>query len=224
MGYHRAGFDVVGVDIVPQPHYPFEFHQLDAIAMCQDRLNGCWHEAHYLSELPGMSEVCLGRFDAIHASPPCKAHTALAAIHKRGHADLLTPTRDLLRSQSAPWVMENVPGAPMRNYITLCGTAFGLSDGDFELWRHRWFESAGFAWPTLLPPCAHRVKRYVGGVYGGGGAEPAKCKHGKQTTAAVRRRLMGIDWMTREEIAQAIPPAYTEFIGAHLLAAVRAAA
>jgi hypothetical protein len=115
MGYHRAGFDVVGVDINPQPHYPFEFHQGDAMT---------WP---------------LDGFDAIHASPPCKAFTragwsAHFGYHDR-HDDLLTPTRTRLVLQPAPWVIENVPGSPMAPSVVLCGSNFGLN-----LRRHRWFE------------------------------------------------------------------------------------
>jgi len=200
MGYHRAGFDVVGVDIAPQPHYPFKFEQADAMT---------WP---------------LDGYDAIHASPPCQAHSLLtyAARTREQHPDLLTPTRSRLRDSGLAYVIENVPGAPMLNYITLCGTSFGLVAPGWELWRHRQFE-ANWPWPVLLPGCAHRQRALVAGVYGGGGyVAPAERKHGKSSSAAVRRQVMGIDWMNRCELSQAIPPAYTEFVGRQLFQAIMA--
>jgi DNA (cytosine-5)-methyltransferase 1 len=178
MGYHRAGFDIVGVDIKPQPNYPFEFHQADAMTF----------------PLTG--------FNAIHASPPCQAFTAARVIHNREHSDLLTPTRERLEASGLPWVIENVPGAPMRADVVLCGSVFG----DPRLKRHRWFEF--FKPPThMMHPCSHG--RQIVSVFGHGG----HVYHG----VAEWREVMGIDWMTRDELAQAIPPAYTEWIGAQLL-------
>lgn len=116
MGYHQAGFDVVGVDINPQPDYPFEFHQADAM------------------------EFPLDGFDAIHASPPCQVFTALKTMHNAGeHFDLLTPMRARLKEWGGPYVIENVPGAPMQDHVTLCGSSFGLGvkKYDRELRRHR---------------------------------------------------------------------------------------
>lgn len=186
VGYSRAGFDVVGVDLKPQPHYPFEFHQADAMTM---------------------TTADLGRFDAIHASPPCQAFTNARVIHGRAHPDLLTPIRELLEKTGLPWVIENVPGAPMRKDLVLCGSMFGLGDDDAGLNRHRWFE---FSDPTIAPlvsPCQH--KRKTISVFGHGGHV--------YNGVASWRRAMGIDWMTRDELAQAIPPTYTEFIGRRLL-------
>jgi hypothetical protein len=183
MGYHRAGFEVVGVDINPQPRYPFEFHQADAMT------------------------YPLEGFDVIHASPPCKAHTktgwAIYFGYRGNHADLLTPTRERLVSQEALWVIENVPGSPMRPDVVLCGSQFGLN-----LRRHRWFE-ASFPIFTLLTPCSHK----------GGVASP----HGHARKAgqlATWAPALGIDWMTEDEMAQAIPPAYTEWIGKQLMEAL----
>lgn len=180
MGYHRAGFEVVGVDIAAQPNYPFEFHQSDAL------------------------EYPLDGFDVVHASPPCQAFTAARVIHGREHADLLTPIRERLERCGARWVIENVPGAPMRKDLVLCGSVFGMP----RLRRHRWFE---FACPTawMVPPCSHGTETVS--VFGHGG----HVYHG----VASWRCVMGIDWMTRDELAQAIPPAYTKFIGARLLEA-----
>lgn len=185
MGYHRAGFtEIVGVDIKAQPRYPFAFVQGDALE---------YVAAH-------------GReFDAIHASPPCQAFTTARVIHGvGGHRDLLTPTRAALLNTDRPWVIENVPGAPMRPDVVLCGSYFGAR----ELKRHRWFEFSE-APGALVPPCDHDDDNIVS-VFGHGG----HIYHGVEDW----RRVMGIDWMMRDELAQAIPPAYTEWIGRQLLA------
>ena len=119
MGYSRAGFEVVGVDHEPQPRYPFEFHCDDAFAFMEKH----GHE-----------------FDVIHASPPCQAFTDLKDMHNaKNHADLLTPMRTALQAMGKPYVIENVEGAPMRNFITLCGGAFALGTDTAELRRHRRF-------------------------------------------------------------------------------------
>jgi DNA (cytosine-5)-methyltransferase 1 len=179
MGYHRAGFEVVGVDHLPQPHYPFEFHQADAMTYPLDG------------------------FDAIHASPPCQRFTLARVIHGRQHPDLLTPTRIRLLTTVVPWVIENVPGAPMRPDLTLCGSMFG----EPRLKRHRLFEFNRPPDLILLPPCGHA--RQIVSVFGHGG----HVYHGVQEW----REVMGIDWMTRDELSQAIPPAYTEYIGKWLV-------
>ena len=214
MGYHRAGFDVVGVDIAPQPRYPFEFHQADAL--------------EYVTEH--------GReFSAIHASPPCQAHTALKTMHNaKRHADLVPVTRRALEATGRPWVMENVPGAPFRSWVLLCGTAFGMGVGNAELRRHRLFETSFF---VLAPPCQHstgdtlgvygghvRNRRRTIGIYGEG-CRDSRRKFDKGVpdfTVEQGREAMGIDWMTLAELSQAIPPAYTEFIGRQLRAALEA--
>lgn len=191
MGLHRAGFEVVGVDIRPQPRYPFEFHQSDALTF----------------PLEG--------FDFIWASPPCQAHTALKTMHNaKSHLDLIPETRRRLQSCGGPWVIENVPGAPLGMGIQLCGTSFGLGAGGAELRRHRHFESSMM---LLGAPCDHRLP--VIGVYGGHarnrkrsvGSRGARDFYGKAGEA------LGIDWMTIAELSQAIPPAYAEFIGRQVL-------
>lgn len=189
VGYHRAGYDVVGVDINPQPHYPFEFHQGDAL------------------------EYPLDGFDAIHASPPCQAY-AQAALSQRNsgkvYPDLIVPVRKRLQRAGVPYVIENVIDAPLKNAIMLCGSMFGL-----RVWRHRLFETTVQYWP-LLYPCNH-----VGlGICVVGHGTPSwirKKNGGKCVGIAEMREAMGIDWMNRNELSQAIPPAYTEFIGNVLL-------
>ena len=128
MGLHRAGFDVTGVDILPQPRYPFRFIMGDALAQ----------------DLTG--------FDFVWASPPCQAHTAMQHIRKNAHAhpDLIPAVRAKLESWGGPWVIENVKGAPLRNAVMLCGAMFGL-----RIAKHRYFETS-FDLPFLLPPCNHR--------------------------------------------------------------------
>jgi DNA (cytosine-5)-methyltransferase 1 len=219
MGLHRAWPDaeITGVDINPQPRYPFTFIQADAMTF----------------PLEG--------YDFIWASPPCQAFTALKTMkNAKPHADLLTPTRERLLSlnHGSKWVIENVPGAPLqKGSVLLCGTMFGLGipSENAELRRHRFFE-ASFA--LLTPPCQHEAGR-VCGVYGGHGRDRRRTvtvvsKQGGYSPKTVgvyghagarsrrdgtqmfntkqRKEAMGIDWMKDAELSQAIPPAYSEFI------------
>lgn len=224
VGYHRAGFDVVGVDIEPQPNYPFQFVQADALAMVQDRLNGCWHESYQKSALPGMLDRCLGHFDAVHASPVCKRYSRVTrtALDPESHPDQIEPIREILVACGLPYVIENVPEAPLVDPVMLCGSMF-----DLDVQRHRNFET-NWGMPQHHWPCRHgiwaprysptrsdrkknpgalaRVVSVAGGGHGGPGQQIADW-----------RRAMQIDWMNRNEMAQAIPPAYTEWIGRRLL-------
>lgn len=213
MGYHRAGFEVVGVDIKPQPNYPFEFHQADAMAMRQDVLRGCWHEG-VGSVLPGRLAACLGHFDAIHASPPCQAYSTLAVMnnaHRDEYPDLYEPVRAMLQAQSLPYVIENVIGAPYRSGFVLCGSMFGM-----KVRRHRNFETS-FA-VLMDRHCDHASQGRVYGVYGhGGGGQQTRGYKGKPSEY---QWLMDMPWAKPREITQAVPPAYTEWIGAQLLACV----
>jgi DNA (cytosine-5)-methyltransferase 1 len=197
MGYHRAGFDVTGVDIEPQPRYPFEFVQADAL--------------EYLAEHGH-------RFDAVHASPPCHDHSALSSLSgTHGTGWLLEATRAALSNCSLPWVIENVPGAPMRTDYRLCGCMFGLPG----LRRERWFETSWRAF-ELRSPCLHVDDTVtVAGHAGGSSTRDGTAGYGDTATW---RRAMGIDWMTGAGLAQAIPPAYTEHIGTQLLAILECAA
>lgn len=146
-------------------------------------------------------------FDLIHASPPCQAFTVARVIHKRNHPDLIDPSRAMLDSWHTPWVMENVPNSPLRRDLVLCGSMFGLIGQHGRLRRHRLFE---LSWPgpVLTPPHQHHGKTVS--VFGHGG----HIYHGVDDW----REVMGIDWMTRDELSEAIPPAYTKFIGEQFLA------
>ena len=183
MGYHQAGFEVVGVDIRPQKNYPFEFILYDA---CTFPLDG---------------------FDAIHASPPCQKFSITRHIKGRDHPDLLTPIRERLKKTDIPWIIENVPGAPLEVDLVLCGTQFGLKANDKQIRRHRWFEFGNWSFFNLLPPCNHFGKAMQ--IFGHGG----KLYPGADDW----REAMEIDWTTRDEISQAIPPAFTEYIGRQLM-------
>ncbi|MFE4469526.1 hypothetical protein ACFRFH_11995 [Leifsonia sp. NPDC056824] len=212
MGYHRAGFDVVGVDIDPQPNYPFEFHQGDALEYLR-------HHRHV--------------FDAVHASPPCQLYSTTANAHDAsGHPDLVEPTRGAILEAGLPYVIENVEGAPLVDPLLLCGTMFGLRAPDVDdvplaLRRHRLFESN--VWLMGAGGCAHDNTQVAGSYTGGRHRTPEHrdnpARRGGYTPAkSVRAALLGIDWkMTEHELAQAIPPAYTEFIGAQLIEALAVA-
>jgi DNA (cytosine-5)-methyltransferase 1 len=190
VGYHRAGFEVIGIDHEAQPHYPFEFVRADAMT------------------------YPLRGFAAIHASPPCQAYSALKVLHPDiVRPDLVDDVRARLRSARKPWVIENVPGAPLIRPLVLCGTEFSLSvrmrDGIVRwLRRHRLFESNVYLPKAVGCRCA---TRRIAGVYGrGAGGTGVK---GTMCTVPEARTIMGIDWMTRDEMAQAIPPAYTQYVG-----------
>ena len=190
MGLHRAGFEVVGVDIKAQPRYPFEFHQGDALDFPVDG------------------------FDFIWASPPCQAHTAMKTMHNaKPHLDLIPETRAKLIASGIPYVIENVMGAPLINPIVLCGSMFGLGWADAQLRRHRQFE-ASF---PLAPPrtCHHIPGGRTIGVYGEG-CRDSRRKFDKsipEFTVHEGRIAIGAHWMNLAELCQAIPPAYSEFIG-----------
>lgn len=198
MGYHRAGFEVVGVDTVPQPSYPFRFVQADALEYLQKHWKG---------------------FDVFHASPPCQRYTVGRHIHRSGrrHPDLVGPARELLAATHRPWVMENVVGSPLaRGSALLCGLMFGL-----RVLRHRVFE-AGFLLMTPDHP-PHPKGILTNSCHGySTGEHGFVCVAGHNFNRQAGAKAMGIDWMkTRAELANAIPPAYTEYLGRQLLAVVR---
>ncbi len=190
MGYHRAGFDVMGIDLEPQPNYPFDFIQADAL------------------EPP----VDLSAFDLVHASPPCQAWTAYKRRpnHVAGRPNLIDDTRRMLVASGVPYVIENLSGAPVYGF-TLCGSSFGL-----DVRRHRVFETCPVI--ILAPPCEHsrQTPRFP----------QATNRANKRRTVEVgvwripldrQKAAMGIDWnVTLEELSEAIPPAYTEWIGGQI--------
>lgn len=204
MGYAQRGWEVVGVDFRPQPNYPFAFHLADAL------------------------DFPLDGFDAVHASPPCQWSTVLSRSWNTdyGHRNLIPETRDRLIASGLPFVIENVPGAFLRKPITLCGSSFGL-----RVRRHRLFESN---WPIEEPPCSHewqdadriypqRISKKRGEVRWTGVMQihGTRQLHNAYCTSAEEFRLaseaMEVDWMTKDELNQAIPPAYTRHIGGALL-------
>lgn len=204
VGYSRAGFEVVGVDNKPQPNYPLEFIQADAM---------------------NLDPKFISSFDAIHASPPCQSYSDLAKRNGNGHEwpRLIEPVREMLIRSGLPYVIENVDGAPLINPVVLCGTMFkGL-----RVLRHRLFE-ANF--PITVPPHGKHPKVHT--------FDKRKSHYGKtndmldfvQVTGggncsiAAARDAMGIDWMTKNELNEAIPPAYTRFIGLQLQTHLRGGA
>lgn len=190
-GLQQAGYHVTGVDIEPQSRYCGDvFYQDDAMA---------W--------LRGEREP-LDSFDLIWASPKCQAHSVLTpAAYKANHEIQLPYVLEILRAQSTPYVVENVQGAQtlMRNPIFLCGTMFGLN-----IWRHRWFEIGNVDTFFLLPPCNHSEQPVV--VSGRGMRKTVEGHRWSGSKASESRLAMRIDWMNRQELRQAIPPAYSRFL------------
>ena len=203
MGYHRAGFEVVGVDIKPQPRFPFEFHQADAMTYPLDG------------------------FDVIHASPPCQGYSALRCLpwlKDKQYPMLIEPMRERLKANGAIYVIENVERAPLNGFI-LCGQQFGL-----PIYRHRKFEVGG---AFIMNP-VHEKHRFVIGHgrmlndrakgtlnassnKGAWGNQKIITVAGGQFKKADGERALKINWMTKKELSQAIPPAYTEYIGKQLM-------
>ncbi len=196
-GYVDAGFDVVGVDLQPQPRYPFEFHQADVLNV----LRAC-------DPYPA---VIGWRFAAIHASPPCQAHSGTQRIRQNNHPDLIAEMRDLLEATGLPYVIENVPGAPLRDPVELCGEMFGL-----RTYRHRWFETN---WPLTVPLHPQHVAPQA---KMGRPPKDGEYMHvvGNFSNVGLGREIMGMPWASRDGLREAIPPAYTEFVGAQLLEVV----
>ena len=211
-GYYDAGFEVVGVDIEPQPRYPYEFHQADALKVLET--------GQVTDDLP-----IAGCFDAIHASPPCQDHSATRDFGgDHGTGWMLAATLERLRSFPVPWVVENVATAPLARQddlfgasgLTLCGCMFpGL--------RGLLYEDRVFQTSFAIPQPRH-VLHVWPQTKMGRAPVPGECMQvtGHFTDAAEGRRRMGIPWMTRDELAQAIPPAFTEHIGRALLEQITA--
>ena len=203
VGYHRAGWEVIGVDIAPQPDYPFKFFQCDAMLVLE-RMP------------PPPAPPLFYDIAAIHASPPCQASSALTKGTNRGreYAQLIPRTRELLRATGLPTVLENVQGSDLRRDLTLCGEMFGLG-----VIRHRYFEIDGFA-AAAPPHKPHRgrVRGWRHGIYHDGPYLAVYGEGGGKGPVTEWQQAMGIDWTDdRKAIAEAIPPAYTEYIGQQLL-------
>jgi len=200
-GYADAGFTVVGVDHKPQPNYPYDFVQADAI--------------EYIREQGPL-------FDLIAASPPCQLFTPLKGLTTQDYLDLIEPTRAALKSTGKRCIIENVPGSPLKATIMLCGTMFGL-----RTIRHRLFECfPGIYWPPT--PCQHIGRASAAGRGRKPGNEkgyiPGSLENFQYITVVGNDYIkssgeiaMDIDWMTKPELSQAIPPAYTEFLGSRML-------
>jgi len=213
VGYQRAGYHVTAID---QNKNAIKRNPADE-AIVGDAMEA-------LSDLAFLSQ-----FQLVHTSPPCQAYSITKHTHDNEHPDLYAPVRQALVEWGGVWVIENVPGVPMPDYLLLCGSMFDLRATDRDgtpliLRRHRLFESNAF---LMAPgPCRHDGTQ-VGGVYGGGSTDHRHAKEirrgGYTPLVSVARELMGIDWMTQQQLTQAIPPAYTEFIGQQLIAAMAVA-
>lgn len=200
MGYHRAGFEVVGVDIDPQPNFPFEFHQHDALKLDPE---------------------FLASFDVIHASPPCQSYSDLAKRNGNGHMHprLIEPVRKMLRKTGKPYIIENVEGAPLLDPVVLCGTMFP----ELRVIRHRLFESNI---PLEVPEhgkhplvFTHDKRKSHYGMLDQDVSYVQVTGGGNCTMANARDAMGGIDWMrTKTELNESIPPAYTEYLGKQMKA------
>ena len=211
MGYHRAGFEVIGVDIKPQKRYPFAFVQADAL--------------NYLAELVKSGRI--RRFAAIHASPPCQEYSALKSLKTHTYPDLLAPTRDALMACGVPWIMENVATARMHHGVLICGTSLGLN-----VRRHRRFDSSHLLYPA--GPCRHGPDNI--NVYGHNAwnyrprseewRRTYKRTNAKQCPVPKAQAAVAFEapWMSLHGLAECVPPAYTEWLGRQLIQIVRQAA
>ena len=192
MGYHQAGFDeIVGIDNKPQPNYPFRFIQMDVFNF----YTGPWNQ-----------------WNLVHASPPCQPFTCLKSVFdSTKYQNLIEQTRQYLRAIDAPYVMENVVGAPLRRDLILCAASFGLRS-----YRHRIFECSFPVKQPDHPPHIVRVNRRKTNRrahWNAGGFVTVIGDIGRY----VGPEAMGIDWMSGHELSQAIPPAYTKYIGQQFL-------
>lgn len=210
-GYQQAGFHVTGIDLKPQPNYAGDlFIQGNVLELDPE-----WIAAN---------------FDAVHASPPCQFGTALRSAPgtRKDHVNLIPATKLLLQASGLPWVIENVESKAvlphMRGAVRLCGSTFGLGVQGYELRRHRLFLSNVL---LFCEACRHGHGPVIG-VYGGH-ARCRSAKHGGRGTKdiwqgghlAAASAAMGIDWMTLAEISEAIPPAFTGYLGGQLANAIR---
>lgn len=193
MGYFLAGYDVEGIDIEPQPDYPFPFKQLDIMK----------------------ARIPFYAYDAVHASPPCLRHSITRTIKgtAQKHPNLIPYTRELLEATGLPYVIENVPQAPLIDPVMLCGSMFNLYTKRFELKRHRCFETNWDMGEIPLHRCRQKIALSVagnGGIYRYKGRD----HHGGLRLC---NQLMGTHWIRNQKgVSQAIPPAYTTMIGVRM--------
>jgi DNA (cytosine-5)-methyltransferase 1 len=222
-GYSLAGFDVYAVDIERQPRNPFPFYQGDAVEALRILIDGgSITFRHTDGYKDGRVEaLALSDFDAIHASPPCQAFSAMKHMpDAKDHPELIEPTRELLERVDVPWVIENVIGAPLNNAMVLCGTMFGLGAAGFSLQRHRQFETN---FDVEAPGECNHAKPTIG-IYGG----HVRCRStkfwrntgadfpGYDKKALAIEAMGGTHWMTMNQMSEAIPPAYTEHVGRYM--------
>ena len=196
VGYDNAGHEVTGVDFIPHmaTRYPFRFH-------CAEALDFLAKHGH--------------KYDLIHASPPCQAYSIASRKFAARYADLVAPTRELLEAIGKPYVIENVIGAPLNDPTLLCWSMFHqpmeTDIGLLQMERHRIFETN---WLLGTPgPCRHAKGVTIAGAYAGGTKNPSAVRGGFVPRKATLEILMGIDWMSKDGIHQAIPPSYTHYIG-----------
>lgn len=213
VGYYRAGFDVIGFDVVVQPRYPFSFVQADALDILADLVR--------YGGYAGREPV------AVHASMPCQRWSTQTKRNgtQHRHPDLVGPVRELLQEWGGPWVMENIPAAPLREPVLLCGVALGIVYSGHWLKRHRHFEANV---PLKGSGCGCKPGLTYMDVTGGGPTSKPRTDGGggrpPKGTAAQVRALMGMPWATKTGCNEAIPPLYTEFVGGQVLAHLQAAA
>lgn len=195
MGYHQAGFDkIIGVDNRQQLSYPFDGVLMDA--------------------LEALTSKNLRKVDLIHASPPCQFYSVASFMYDRGYPDLVEDTRRLLIESGRAYIIENVPGAPLLDPITVCGSGLGMT----RIRRHRLFESN---FPLVGTGCNHDILIEPLSVAGHNESHYKYATRVLPHNLYARRQAMGINWMNRYEITQAIPPAYTEFLGRQFLEGIR---
>lgn len=203
-GYAAAGFEVTGIDLHPMPRYPYEIHQWDALNALKRLMQGYMIGGRHLDD-----------FDLIHASPPCQYYShATRNADRNRHPDLIPAVQERLRATGKPYVIENVPGAPLQDPLVLCGCMFGLhtviSGQRFHVRRPRLFETGGFT--ARQPRCRHVPGEPVLPVLGHGVPGWFYRKHGHGVPAGVIAQAMHVPWMTREGVREAIPPVFTGYI------------
>jgi DNA (cytosine-5)-methyltransferase 1 len=219
-GFDEAGFDVVGVDHKPQPRYPYLFCQMDAIEALKVLINGgslefLDKEAQQNQYIGKGSYIWLREIAAIHTSPPCQGYSSTKALSKGNYPKLIEPVRLLLTQTKKPYIIENVCGSPLYRAVMLCGSMFELN-----VWRHRLFECP---FPVRQPTCNHIEYPCPIDVTGTGGLQktPRKKPGGgisrKPRNIKEAREAMGNNWMTRMELNQSIPWAYTKYVGTELM-------